>query len=189
MIQIQSPQTMIGNLKEPQLLIATYKMDDASFKKRVVLLFKHDHKGSQGLVINQPLEANLGSILEQLDIKTSLPTVLNKTIYLGGPLERGQGLILSFDTRAKNEQIAINGKQQCLEDIAKGKGPKEYLIALGHTAWYPGQLEEEIAEGLWLQCPIDRSLLFDIPAEDRWLVASTQMGVDMRTMTHFVGHG
>jgi putative transcriptional regulator len=188
MIQLESLSSPVVAMRVPQLLIATCKMDDSAFKKGVVLLYKHDASGSQGLVINQPLDANLGTVLEQLEIKTSLPTVLNKTLFLGGPVERSQGMILSMSADT-DHNIDINGRQKGLEEIAKGCGPKDYLVALGYAAWEPDQLQEEINEGYWVQRPVDRSLLFDIPVQDRWMVASSQMGFDMRTMTNFAGHG
>ena len=164
----------------PQLLIATCKMDQGPFKEGVVLLFKHDEKGGQGLMINRPLETNLGTILKQLNIKSHLSDVVDRTIFLGGPLDRGQGLILCLDSFS-GENLAVEGQRACLEDIAKGRGPKDFLIALGHAAW--------IKDGYWIQRSVDTSLLFKTPVKDRWKTASQQLGFDMRTMTHFAGHG
>jgi putative transcriptional regulator len=189
MLQLELISNPIISMSMPQLLVATCKMDSQAFKEGVVLLYKHDVSGSQGLMINQPLEANLGTILDQLNIQSDLPGIVDKTIFLGGPLDRSQGLILSMDYQYDKNKIAINTKQQCLEDIAKGKGPKDFLIALGHAAWEPGQLEEEITDGYWIQRSVDPALIFETPAKDRWVAASSQIGFDMRRMTHFTGHG
>jgi len=189
MLQLKPINSSMAAMSLPQLLVATCKMDSQTFKEGVVLLYKHDESGSQGLVINQPLEANLGTIFEQLNIESDVPSIADKTIFLGGPLKRSQGLILSLESDQNRNDIAINGKQQSLIDIAKGKGPKDFLVALGYAAWEPGQLADELAQGLWIQRAVDPALLFKTPAKDRWTAASSQIGFDMRRMTHFAGHG
>ncbi len=188
MIQLEKQGTSISTLSVPQLLIATCKMNEGSFKEGVVLIYQHDKKGSLGLIINRPLEINLGTILNKLKIESNERSILDRNIFFGGPLDRNQGLILCLDT-ISDKNIAIEGRQQCLEDIAKGKGPKNFLIALGHAAWGPLQLEDEIEDGYWIQRPVDTSLLFETPIKDRWRIASNQLGFDMRAMTHFAGHG
>jgi putative transcriptional regulator len=187
MIQLESIQKSITTMKIPQLLIATCTMDQHSFKEAVILLYQHNHLGSRGLIINRPSDSNLGNIFKQLNIKTNLLNLKDTMIFLGGPVDRNQGLIVCLDSVDQNN-LAFDSQHQCLEEIAKGTGPKNFLIALGHTAWAPGQLEDEIDQALWIQRPVDLTLLFDMPIKDRWRAAINQLGFDMRTMTHFPGH-
>ncbi len=187
MIQLERPRTSISTLSAPKLLIATCKMDEGSFKEGVVLVYQHNKEGSLGLMINRPLEITLGSIFDQLNIQSNERSILDRSIFLGGPLDRNQGLILCVDS-SSDKKFSIEGRQKCLEDIAKGKGPKNFLIALGHAAWGPLQLDKEIEQAYWIERPVDIPLLFEVPAKDRWKRASSQLGFDMRTMAHFSGH-
>lgn len=196
MVKINNVMNSIRPMPLPQLLIATHKLDDSAFAKHVILLHQHDDYGSEGVVINQPLEAEVGAVFEQLNIESNLNAIKQQKLYLGGPVERDQGLILSLEAlqpqkdsaQSPEKSIAIDSKQKVLEDIANGKGPKNFLIALGHTVWEGGQLEEELAKGFWIQRPVSSQLLFETPVKDRWLLASQQIGLDMGRMTHFVGH-
>ena len=38
---------------------------------------------------------------------------------------------------------------EILLDIARNKGPEEYIILLGIAAWEPGQLDSEMVRGDW----------------------------------------
>ena len=132
---LKSAHIQMALLDSPQLLIATNQLNESAFEKRVILLHEHTINGSKGLVINQPLETDLGKVLEKLNITSHLPKVNNKTIYLGGPVERGRGAILSFEKDDHLLEVNVKSQQSYLEEIAIGEGPEDFLIALGHTAW------------------------------------------------------
>ena len=72
--------------------------------------------------------------------------------------------------------------------MASGKGPKHSLIALGYAGWAAGQLEQELAETVWLSGPADRTILFDTPCDQRWQAAAQSIGVDISMLSAHAGH-
>jgi putative transcriptional regulator len=49
-------------------------------------------------------------------------------------------------------------------------------------------LEREMRENAWLTMPVDASLVFDLPFEDRWHGAWRLMGIDVERMSLVAGH-
>ena len=61
-------------------------------------------------------------------------------------------------------------------------------MMLGYSGWTAGQLEDELIENAWLTCQSSTQILFETPAEQRWLAAAQQLGIDLRLMTDYAGH-
>lgn len=84
--------------------------------------------------------------------------------------------------------IAVTHSRDVLDAISQGHGPSDYLVSLGYAGWEPGQLEQELADNLWLTLPANETLLFELPYEQRWEAAIQQIGLDWRLLSHEVGH-
>ena len=54
--------------------------------------------------------------------------------------------------------------------------------------WGPGQLEAEISQNAWLTVKADPSLLFDTPAEERFIQAYQMLGIDPALLAPAAGH-
>ena len=69
-----------------------------------------------------------------------------------------------------------------LEAVAKGDGPKKFILTLGYAGWSAGQLEEEIALNGWMNVPVPRDqmaeIIFDTPASQRYQRAINLLGFD-----------
>ena len=91
-------------------------------------------------------------------------------------------------TLAVNEDISITTSRDILEAMARGDGPSRTLVALGYAGWGAGQLERELKENAWLSGPVDQSILFDLPAEQRWEAAARLLGVDVHLLSSEAGH-
>ena len=48
-----------------------------------------------------------------------------------------------------NNDFTITKESKILFDIAKNKGPSEYIIILGIAVWESGQLDSEMMRGDW----------------------------------------
>ncbi len=177
-----------------QLLVAMPGIDDLRFNKTVIYIYEHSQEyGARGIVINKPaVKMSFSDILTQLKIEetsiTNTPQIL-----LGGPDEITHGFILHSDDYFRPEtnyiqnNIALTSTQDILEDIAKGKGPEQKLIALGCASWIRGQLEDEIMSNVWLTAPADTNLLFQTPYLDRWQQAIRSLGVNHFYLTNISG--
>ena len=178
-----------------KLLIAMPTLADPNFWHTVVLVGVHStEEGAFGLVINRPLDVELADILDELGepvSKSRFPQVL-----AGGPVEPNHGFVIyekgdvDLDETALhvNDGVTVSGSTETLANLARGDIESRYYLLLGYSGWYPGQLEREIEENSWLVAPLDTSIVFDTPLEDRWTAALRTIGVDPGTLVD-VGSG
>jgi putative transcriptional regulator len=175
-------------------LIAMPQLADPNFFHTVTYICEHNKDGAMGIVINRPLDIELGEILGQMDLTTNNPTTSHQHIFLGGPVQQERGFVLhkptgGWDsTMAITDEISITTSRDILSAIAQGQGPAEYLIALGYAGWGEGQLEREIVENAWLSGPASLPVLFDTPFEERWKAAAALLGVDLNLLSGDAGH-
>ena len=177
-----------------QLLLATPKMTDFRFEKAVILICSHSADGAMGIIVNKPtVELKFDEVLRQLEINTK--TVENHhKIFFGGPVEYGRGFVVhSSDYEASESSVTIRDEyfltanKEILEDIAKGCGPRNSLLALGYAGWGPGQLENELFSDSWLMCDPDPDLVFSLRPEFKWNDALKKLGVNPSHLATFGG--
>ena len=157
-----------------QFLVATPEMGDPRFAETVIYMINHDERGAMGLVINSPVAKGPLSDLFKALGREPKPTEKSVIIHYGGPVEPQRLYVLhSSDYTAKSASVvapgvALSGDPAVLEDIARGKGPRQSLLIFGYAGWAPGQLEGEIKAGAWFSLPADPALIFDGDAETKW---------------------
>ena len=177
-----------------QFLIAMPTLQDPNFFHSVTYICEHSDEGAMGIMINRPLDINLGEVLGQMDISSEIDTVNHQPIFLGGPVQCERGFVIhkphgEWDTTLKvTAEIGVTSSRDILEAIAEGRGPSDALIALGYAGWGPGQLENEISQNAWLSVPADHRIVFETPFEKRWEAAAALSGVDIRRLSSDVGH-
>lgn len=175
-------------------LIAMPSLKDPNFERTVTYICAHNEEGAMGIVINKPLDIDLGEIFEQMDIPAKNPETNNKMIFLGGPVHTDRGFILHQASNQWGSSIVISGdicvttSKDILEAIAVGDGPAESLIALGYAGWGEGQLEQELMDNAWLSGPADLDIIFNTPYEQCWNSAAKHLGIDIEKMSLDVGH-
>ncbi len=84
--------------------------------------------------------------------------------------------------------MALTTSRDILEAIARNKGPKQAMIALGYAGWGAGQLEQELATNTWLNCPAEEQIIFNTPVSKRWQAAADLLGVDLQLLSNESGH-
>lgn len=175
-------------------LIAMPNLKDPDFERTVTYICAHNEEGAMGIVINKPLDIELGEIFEQMDIPADNPEMNNKMIFLGGPVHTDRGFIL-HQTNNKwdssiivSDELCVTTSKDILEAIAVGDGPAESLIALGYAGWGGGQLEQELLENTWLSSPANLETIFKTPYEQCWNSAAKHMGIDIEKISHDIGH-
>ena len=175
-------------------IIAMPSLVDDNFNHTVTYICEHNENGSFGIVINRITDVTLDEVIHQMNIETSEPIAREKHIYHGGPVQQERGFILhcplgEWSSSLKiNDQIALTTSRDILEAIAHDEGPEKSIIALGYAGWSPGQLEQELANNTWLNCPADEQIIFDIPAEKRWQSAADLLGIDLQLLSNDTGH-
>jgi len=179
-----------------QFLIAMPHLANSYFANTVTYLCKHDERGALGIVINKPLSASIIDIFNQLDITCDLRNsrFTDQRILAGGPVERDKGFIVHDAQEQWDSSISITSEisvctsRTILQDIADGRGPSNYLIALGCAGWEPGQLEKEISENAWLTAPAQHNLIFSDDYGSKSKEAAAILGVDLECLSPAAGH-
>ena len=177
-----------------QFLIAMPGMDDPNFAQTVTLVCEHGEHGALGIVINRPLTMDLGDVFAQLGLDASQSRVTREHVLHGGPVQNDRGFVLHSpgqdweSTLPVSDRLHVTTSRDILDALASGGGPERAVIALGYAGWEAGQLEDELARNAWLTVPVDESLLFEVPAEERWQAAGRLLGINLLHLSSQAGH-
>jgi putative transcriptional regulator len=180
---------------ENHFLIAMPTLHDPFFRRTVTYICEHSAQGAMGLIINHPIDINVGELLDKIDIDTSaIGQSFPNTVFSGGPVQTDRGFVLHSPQMGWNsslklsEQIMVTTSKDILEAIATNNSPENFIITLGYSGWTAGQLEQELSQNSWLTIPADPELLFHTPPNLRWEKAADKLGIDMRQVSSEVGH-
>jgi putative transcriptional regulator len=209
---IPQPSAQLAN----QFLLAMPGMLDEQFAGSVVYLFEHNAKGAMGLVVNRPTDVNLSTLLDKIELKLEIAPFADQAVYFGGPVQTERGFVLheppNFSVagaKAGVDRLAdsvinysssltvpggltMTTSKDVLEAVAKGNGPKRFIMTLGYAGWGAGQLEEEIALNGWINAELSRAqmaeIIFNTPSEQRYQRAMQALGFDPTDLSGQVGH-
>ena len=183
-----------------QFLLAMPGMVDDQFAGSVVYLFEHNDRGAMGLVINRPTDLNLVALFDKIELQLEIAPLLEQPVYFGGPVQTERGFVLHepMIEEVYTSSLSIPGgltmttSKDVLEAVAKGDGPKKFILTLGYAGWSAGQLEEEIALNGWMNVPVPRDqmaeIIFDTPASQRYQRAINLLGFDLSVLSGDAGH-
>ena len=175
-------------------LIAMPQLSGSYFGNTLVYMWQHGEDGALGIVVNLPLKLKLKEIFSQLEIEVQRPESGEQTVLSGGPVETDKGFILHdaddhwASTLRITDGICITTSKDILDDISRGEGPENYLVALGCSGWSPGQLEQEIADNAWITCPASKEIIFSKDFTRKPDMAAATLGFTMAQLTTDVGH-
>lgn len=139
-----------------QLLIASPSLADGTFDHSVIILSQHNASdGAAGAIINHGTETTVGELLPEPEFKA----LRKLTVYHGGPLATDELTFSSFswsDTDGLRYRPRISA-----EAAAKLIGMPGQIVraCIGHSAWSPGQLENELTRNTWIPLKPDHTLL------------------------------
>ena len=182
------------------LLIAMPQLQDQNFVNSVIYICEHNRKGAMGLIINQPTNIPLYDMFQRSGSDDQKPAssagFSNALLHFGGPVEIECGFILHTLTESWHQKhsiavtsnIALTSSLELLMAIAAGSGPEKFLVTMGYAGWGPGQLEQEMGNNVWLNCPATPTLIFDTPRKQLLNRACEQIGVTYSLLSHEVGH-
>lgn len=175
-------------------MIAMPGLEDPNFSRGVTLLCQHNDEGALGITINRPSEYTLRELLAQVGLRCEQEALAKQRVFDGGPVHRERGFVLHSPDRSYESSlpvgpgILITTSRDVLEDIAAGRGPERFMVALGYAGWGAGQLEEEMRDNAWLNVMADADLLFELPVEQRWAGAVARLGIDVGRLQPLGGH-
>lgn len=186
-------------------LVAMPSLSDPQFGGSVVYVAEHTAKGAMGLIVNRPSDMTLNALLERIDLlPESSPgaagdflhsSIAGAPVFLGGPVQTDRGFVLHepvgkwSSTLVLNDMVGLTSSRDILEATAAGRGPERVFVSLGYAGWGEGQLDQELAANAWLTVPAtDMSLIFDVPAEERFAYAFRILGIDPFHLSGAAGH-
>lgn len=189
---------MIQDLKFPSLLVAMPQLQDSHFQKCVVLLVEHSVSGAFGFIVNRPGEVPLKEILDVGDVH--VPDEI--FAWYGGPVDPASGVILSDHGSEEDEigeGVTLSTSESELIKLIEGSNPMArrnqllehglesdplypFRFLVGYSGWAPGQLEEELRLGAWIQTPLNRDLLFKVSYDQMWEMALNGVGAQAKNL-------
>jgi putative transcriptional regulator len=146
------PEALTGHL-----LVATPRLDDPNFSRRVVLVLDHGGHGSLGVVVDRPGGVAVGELMPQWEPFATAPAEL----FVGGPVSRNAliGLVrlASVDVAAAQAgwRLVVDAERPVgIVDLSADPEPLSPSIVgarlfSGYAGWDTGQLEAEIEDGSW----------------------------------------
>lgn len=176
-------------------LIAMPSLQDPNFLRSVTYICEHNDKGAFGIVINRQLDSRITEILDQLSIEYEKENKhVLKNVYVGGPVEIERGLILHSpigeweSTLVSHNDIGLTSSLDIMRSIGNGSPPENFFVVLGYAGWDAGQLEQELAENIWLHGPADKDIIFNLPVSKRWDASAKLLGIDITLLSSDIGH-
>lgn len=182
------------------LLIAMPGMYDENFARTVVYICAHTADGAMGFIINKPQPITFPDILLHLDLIDETDAIMlpnharNFPILGGGPVDTGRGFVLHSDDYSSgssipvSDDIVLTATLDVVRAIYEGGGPRRATMLLGYAGWGAGQLEAEMANNGWLNCPATEELIFSHDLDDKYERALALMGVSPAMLSSEAGH-
>lgn len=156
-----------------RLLVATPAIAAGPFHRSVVYLLDHDEDGALGVIVNQPLDADVEDVLPLWGACVTAPDCL----FGGGPVAMDSALavgVLLDDpaVRPPSGWRRMSGHIGLVD--LDGPLPADGIFAgvrvfAGYAGWGAGQLEEELAEGSWLVVDAHDADLLSARPETMWV--------------------
>lgn len=175
-----------------QFLLAMPGIGDPRFERAVIAMCAHDDEGALGIGVGETIDGlGLHTLLRQFQIDPGAAP--DAAVHFGGPVEPRRGFVLHStdwegqDTIDVGGRWALSGTVDVLRAIAEGKGPNQWLVALGYAGWGEGQLDAEMTRHGWFSTESTPGLLYDVDAEDRWMVGFAGAGIDPRMLASSAG--
>jgi putative transcriptional regulator len=169
-----------------RLLVAMPGIGDPRFEHAVILICAHGPDHAMGLRLDRPAPGvDLKAVLDKLDAPAP-DQAAGRSVLMGGPVERERGFVLHTDdwmtggdSLPFGDGLAMTGTREALAAMTDAiAGPRRSALLLGYAGWGEGQLEDELAENVWLTAEADLDLIFDADHETKWTRALAQLGVD-----------
>lgn len=178
-----------------RLLVAMPGIGDPRFEHAVILVCAHGPDHAMGLRLDQPApNVDLKTVLERLQTPGA-DRAAGRPVLMGGPVERERGFVLHTDdwmspdsSQAFGAGLAMTGTREALAALVDGvAGPRRSVLMLGYAGWGEGQLEDELAENVWLTAEADDHLIFGADHETKWTRALAGLGVDAARLSTQAG--
>lgn len=149
------------------LLVAHPGLLDPNFRRTVVLISAHSaDDGALGVVLNRPLEKQLGDFKEEF-AGSRLGRV---PLYYGGPVSTDEMLLLAWkwDELSDSLRLHFGISPEKAEQLLEDEPDLDLRGFIGYSGWRGGQLEGELQQKAWVVGPLDDGALTPVEGERIW---------------------
>jgi putative transcriptional regulator len=163
------------------LLVASILLADGVFNQTVVLILDCDAEGALGVILNEVAQTPLAAVLPDWASTVSKPQLL----FHGGPVSPNGAICLASVATDGEEPPGwrplftpadLGGRDPARVGLLHLDTPIEIVagayrdlrIFAGYAGWAPGQLQAEVAEGMWHVLPAQYSDIFGNEPLDLW---------------------
>jgi len=160
-------------------------MVDVFFAKTVVLLCDYDEDGALGIVINRPTDADIDSVLAQMDIDPV--GGIRGPVLWGGPVQPGAVFLTFSDLPGLPDEagpvfklsphLHVTPDRAVIEAVSSNVPNDGAVLSVGYAGWAPGQLDGEIESGSWIWMEADKELVFSTPVDELYDACIASIGV------------
>lgn len=174
------------NPSKGDLLLSEPFLQDSNFSRVVILLCEHNDDGSFGLILNNTLEIEINSVIQDFP-EATIP------VGFGGPVERDQlfymhrnGTIEGSVEIGKNLFLGGDYTEIKKQISSQEMTPENLRFFIGYTGWSKGQLQGEIDELSWIVMKTPENLnVFEAFDEDLWRELISQLGGKYKLMADY----
>ena len=148
-----------------QLLLAHPALRDPNFKRSVILLSAHSPDGAMGVILNRPLDQQLG----ELNTEFAFGPLAGVPVYAGGPVEPEQLIIVSWQWLEEEGafQLHFGIEPERAAEIV-GQPGVTLRAFVGYSGWGKGQLENEMKHDTWLVSTVEGEILGQADGTALW---------------------
>jgi putative transcriptional regulator len=172
------------------------QLQDPNFVRTVMMIVQHDPDGTFGLVLNRTVEMSARELCLGLDMHWGGNP--DAPLHWGGPVQPHTGwMLFAHDDSLAQPQPTSTGILEEATELRDGiffagslnvlraigeAPPSDVRLFLGYAGWGPGQLEGEMAQGVWLTAPASREAVFDVHPDAMWDYVVRSLGIDPATL-------
>ncbi|MHA8066019.1 YqgE/AlgH family protein [Aquirufa sp. ROCK2-A2] len=174
------------DLKPGMLLLSEPYLEDASFRRSVILLCEHSNSHSFGIIINHEQDNVFETVMDE-KVFDNIP------LFAGGPVDTS---ILQFlhrrpDLIPGGLEIAPNifwsgDFEKAIESVVNETITfSDIKFFIGYSGWGAGQLEREIKSNAWYLEPAKSEYVFDEPCDQLWRKILMDKGGNYRVLATY----
>ena len=170
---------LLANVHSGSVLIAQPSiMGESFFERSVILLAKHEEKGSVGFVLNKPLGVCLSDLIK--DVTKGFE------VFSGGPVEQDNLYFIHNVPNLIPNSIEISkgiywgGDFEIVKYLIENNKIDESNVKffLGYAGWGANQLIAEISDDSWIVKEKETDEIISIPHVNFWKNELKQIGGD-----------
>jgi len=170
-------QAAENSLERGKFIIATEMINEGGFSHSVVYITENNSGGAFGLIINRPTPFPVTEVLP--DKKDG------SKIFFGGPMHTQFTFMLAEGKLANgsplhhvDHNIFFGAGEENLKKLSKNPAALHFRTFAGFASWGPGQLQQEIKDGLWLVIPASSDDIFSSRPGALWKKLIAKWGGD-----------